>query len=325
MKRCYIGVDTSNYTTSCALFDASEARFLSNVKCLLGVAEGERGLRQSDAVFAHVKNLPSVTAEALEALEPETLSAVGVSSAPRDSEGSYMPCFLAGVSAASALANAVKKPLRTFSHQAGHVMAAVWSSGSPDLTERDFIAFHVSGGTTEMLLVRPFMGADGFRFSIEKLGGTLDLNAGQVIDRTGVKLGLRFPCGPELEKLALSCTEKPMRAKLSVRGCECNLSGAENMTEKLIADGKSQAYAAAFLFDFVGRTLTELAKNALAERPGLPVLFAGGVMSNSIIRGMLARQSFDARFAEPRFSSDNAAGTALLAAAAEEGFGFWNR
>ncbi len=319
MKRFYIGIDTSNYTTSCALFEASEKKFYSNVKRLLGVSEGERGLRQSDALFAHVKNLPEVTAEALADITPDSLSAIGVSETPRSVEGSYMPCFLAGVSVASAMANTVKKPLHRFSHQDGHVMAAVWSGNSPDLLSREFIAFHVSGGTTEMLFVSPKEGG----FKIEKIGGTADLNAGQAIDRIGVKLGLSFPCGMKLEELALANTEKIARDGICVRGFECNLSGLENRCDKLISAGKSHGYISAYVLDFIGRTLIALTKNAMAEYGNLPVLYAGGVMSNSIIKNMISAEGFDARFAEPRFSSDNAAGCAILCAIAEEGYGFW--
>ena len=318
-RRFYIGIDTSNYTTSAALFDASTGEFHSNVKRLLGVADGERGLRQSDAVFAHVKNLPSVTAEAFEGIDPELLSAIGVSATPRDVEGSYMPCFQVGLAAASTLAACTKKPLHTFSHQAGHVMAAVWSSGEIELLEGDFIAFHVSGGTTELLRVKP--GKDR-RFDIEKLGGTLDLNAGQAIDRSGVKLGLRFPCGAELEKLALANTEKLERSGVSVRNGECNLSGLENKVDKLISEGRSREYIAAYVLDFIGRTLVKLTENAIEIAGKLPVLYAGGVMSNSMIKQMLKNKlngKTRVHFAEPKFSSDNAAGTALLCAIEEEG------
>lgn len=320
MARFYIGIDTSNYTTSASLFDAEACRFVSNVKQLLSVETGERGLRQSDAVFAHIKNLPSVTEAAFAKLTVSELAAVGVSATPRDVDGSYMPCFLSGVAAASTLANGAGKPLHTFSHQAGHVMAAIWSSASADLLTREFIAFHVSGGTTEMLLVKP----KDVGFDIEKLGGTADLNAGQCIDRIGVKMGLSFPCGPKLEALAIANTEKIPREKLSVKGFECNLSGLENKTEKLLAEGKSHEYVSAYVLDFIGRTLITLTKNALDGRE-MPVLYAGGVMSNSIIKNMIAKEGFDARFAEPAFSSDNAAGCALLCAIKQEGAAFWTK
>lgn len=321
-SRLYIGIDTSNYTTSAALFDASVCEFRSNVKRLLTVSEGERGLRQSDAVFAHVKNLPSVTAEAFADVEPERLVAVGVSETPRDVEGSYMPCFSVGAAAAATLAGGTKKPLHSFSHQAGHVMAAVWSSGARELLDGDFLAFHVSGGTTELLFVRP----QDCYFRIEKLGGTLDLNAGQAIDRSGVKLGLTFPCGAGLEELALASNEKIERSGVSVKGFECNLSGLENKVDGLINEGRERGYIAAYVLDFVARTLIKLTKNALDALGTLPVLYAGGVMSNSIIKNMLKSElgkRTALHFAEPRFSSDNAAGIALLTAAAEEGFGFW--
>ena len=316
MSRLYIGLDTSNYTTSAALFDAEKGIFLSNVKRLLGVSEGERGLRQSDAVFAHVKNLPSVTSEAFDGAIPEKIRAIGVSSTPRDVEGSYMPCFQVGFAAASTLSNAMKKPLHTFSHQAGHVMAAVFSSGAMELCEKDFLAFHVSGGTTELLLVKR---GTARPFDIEKIGGTLDLNAGQAIDRAGVRLGLKFPCGAELEKLALSNDTPIERAGVSVKGCECNLSGLENHVDKLISEGWTKEYVAAYVLDFVGRTLVKLTANTLEKLGDIPVLYAGGVMSNSIIKDMLRAKlrKRELHFAEPKFSSDNAAGTALLTAMAE--------
>ena len=320
MKRFYIGIDTSNYTTSAALFDAKECKFYSNVKRLLAVDNGARGLRQSDAVFAHIKNLPEVSAEAFAEIDPAALCALGVSATPRDADGSYMPCFLSGVAAATTLANAAKKPLHTFSHQAGHVMAAIWSSGSRDLLTREFIAFHVSGGTTEMLSVKP----RGTAFVIDKLGGTIDLNAGQCIDRVGVMMGLTFPCGPRMEELALANNEKLPKAKLCVKGGQCNLSGVENKAAQMLADGKSHEYVAAYVLDFIGRTLIELTRGAL-DTKDMPVLYAGGVMSNSIIKAMIAKEGFDARFSEPKFSSDNAAGCALLSAAAEEGWEFWTK
>ena len=319
MSRFYIGIDTSNYTTSAALYDAESGTFLSNVKHLLTVSQGERGLRQQDALFAHVKNLPEVTAEAFSELAPGKLAAIGASATPRDNEGSYMPCFLAGKAAASSLSAAFHKPLYLFSHQAGHVMAAVYSSKSRDLLSREFLAFHVSGGTTELLHIVPRDDS----FQIEKIGGTLDLNAGQAIDRAGVMMGLSFPCGPALEKLALACTEKPERPQIAVRGCDCNLSGLENKVDGWLKKGDPHEKIARSLFDFVGRTLMTMAENALAEKGALPILFAGGVMSNALIKKMIAEKGFDARFAEPKFSSDNAAGCALLTARKGEGDSFW--
>ena len=203
-KKLFIGIDTSNYTTSAALCDAA-GQVLCNAKLLLPVAEGERGLRQSDAVFHHVRNLPQVmkqlrrAVEEAKAAEPCEIAAIGVSAYPRDAEGSYMPCFLSGIAAAETAGAALGVPVYSFSHQAGHVMAAIHSADAMHLIDGHFAAFHVSGGTTEVLEVKPH---EGHVFDVTVLGGTEDINAGQAIDRAGVYMGLRFPAGAEMERLA---------------------------------------------------------------------------------------------------------------------------
>ena len=201
IKDCFIGIDTSNYTTSLAICDI-DGNILLNYKKILDVDAGERGLRQSDAVFAHVKNLPEALSEMGELLKDYTPLAIGVSSKPRDIEDSYMPCFLSGVAAATAISNARNIPLYRFSHQSGQIMAALASSGACDkYLQSPFCAFHVSGGTTEVLYVE----STDSGFAVTLLGGTADLNAGQAIDRAGVAMGLKFPCGAELDKLASGC------------------------------------------------------------------------------------------------------------------------
>ena len=192
-----MGVDTSNYTTSVALM-YSDGELIANIKEPLPVKLGECGLRQSDAVFSHIKNLPKAMERATQALAGERVCAIGVSERPRNVSGSYMPCFLAGLSAATSAAASSAVPLYKFSHQCGHIMAAVYSSKAYRVLESPFLAFHLSGGTTE--LVRAMKSEEGF--SCEIVGGTLDINAGQLIDRVGVAMGLSFPCGKELEAIA---------------------------------------------------------------------------------------------------------------------------
>lgn len=308
MTDCYVGFDTSNYTTSVAVCDR-EGRVVANLKRPLPVKTGQKGLRQSDAVFEHVRNLPTLTEELRSVLREGDYRpvAVGVSATPRDAEGSYMPCFLSGRAAASAFAAARDIPLYAFSHQNGHVMAALYSSGRESLAEERFLAFHVSGGTTEVLLCEP----KGTSFDVELVGETQDINAGQAIDRVGVSLGLSFPCGRELEALALAYQGKPIKHAITVRDCRCSLSGVENLALRMISKGRPKEEVAAFVFDFLCRTLTEMGKQAIARYGDMPVLFAGGVMSNRWMRKTLSEQ-FDAAFSEPDFSADNAAGIALL-------------
>ncbi|MBQ8716752.1 MAG: peptidase M22 [Clostridia bacterium] len=305
---CYVGIDTSNYTTSVALADEG-GQIVANLKLPLPVKEGGRGLRQSDAVFAHVKNLPTLMRELGALLKNYEVRGIGVSVRPRDAEGSYMPCFLTGEVAAESLAAGLSVPVCRFSHQSGHLMAALYSSGASDvLLGGRFGAFHVSGGTTEMLLVKP----ESAGFSVELLGGSADLHAGQAVDRVGVALGLSFPCGPALEKLAMTNTKKIPKPRISVRDGSCNLSGLENLALDLYRKTNDKALTAAFVLRFLTQTLAEMAQWLRETYGELPILFSGGVMSNRIIAGELQAKLGNVYFAEPAFSADNAAGAALL-------------
>ncbi len=307
MVDCYLGIDTSNYTTSVALATAA-GEILANLKAPLPVKAGERGLRQSDAVFAHVKNLPALMQELRPHLMGKRVLAVGVSTRPRDAEDSYMPCFLAGRVAAESLAAGLSVPVEEFSHQNGHVMAALYGADAMHLIGKDFLAFHVSGGTTEMLSVHP----RDKDFSIELIGGTADLNAGQVVDRIGVAMGLSFPCGPALECLAKQNTKKVPKPRVCVKEGTCNLSGLENMALKLLADTGDKPLVAAFVLDFVAETLSQMTAWGRAQYPAIPVLFAGGVMSNRLIAQNICDRFENVFFSTPAFSADNAAGIALL-------------
>lgn len=308
-RKIIIGIDTSNYTTSVALM-YTDGELIANIKRPLPVKPGERGLRQSDAVFAHVKNIPSVMAEAGQILAGRKPCAVGVSERPRNVEDSYMPCFLSGVAAAESIAATSAAPLYRYSHQCGHIMAALYSSGRVDLLDgKEFCAFHVSGGTTEMLRVS----ASKRGFNCELIGGTADLNAGQVIDRVGVLMGLPFPSGPRLETLALANTLKIPSKKPTASDFKINLSGLENMAAKLYKDTESCELTAAFVFDYIGKSLVALADSYEAKYGKSDFVFAGGVMCNSIIKKMLSER-FSASFAEPSVSADNAVGIAALVA-----------
>lgn len=308
-RRIVLGIDTSNYTTSASLL-YEDGELIANIKYPLTVKEGERGLRQSDAVFSHTKNIPLIMRDIRTALGTREISAVGVSTRPRNVDGSYMPCFLSGVAAAESIAQILNVPLYEFSHQCGHVMAALYSSGRFDLLDgRKFVAFHVSGGTTEMLSVK----ADENGFLTELLGGTADLNAGQIIDRIGVHIGLKFPAGPEIERLALNNKEKIPKKKISIKNLTVNLSGLENMALKLYSDTQNKELTSAFVLEYIADSLIGLC-SAYEEAFGkVDFVFAGGVMSNSIIKSKIS-EKFTASFAEPMLSADNAVGIAYLTA-----------
>lgn len=312
-SKLYLGIDTSNYTTSVALCDEN-GEVVLNLKQLLPVAEGERGLRQSDALFAHTKNLPCLMDNLgafLDKRYPEReIVGIGYSKTPRDAEDSYMPCFLSGVASAHSIAAALGAKQYPFSHQAGHIMAALYSANKTELIDGNdrFVAFHVSGGTTDILLVTP----EKKGFSVDRIGGSADINAGQAIDRTGVRMGLKFPCGREMDELCTSRDIPKSKTRISVKGLVCNLSGLENLAADLYKKTEDRELVSAYCFDFIADTLGALTTNIRKIYPNIPIIYAGGVMSNSRIKASLSVLD-NVYFSEPQFSSDNAAGVALLA------------
>ncbi len=300
-----LGLDTSNYTTSAAVFDGAEG---INTGKLLEVRPGERGLRQSDALFQHVKALP----ERMEELRSrgalsDDIAAVAASTRPRAVEGSYMPCFRAGESLGRSVAAILGVPFFAVSHQQGHLAAAAWSAGRMELLDKPFLAWHLSGGTTELLHVEP----EGANVRARRVGGTTDISAGQLIDRAGVLLGLSFPAGKALDEMW-----KPSEAaggfSVKVREMEFSLSGVENQVKDMVERGGDPAEVAGFVFTTVSDTVRRATAEAQERFPGLPLLCSGGVASNRRLRYVLTR-SCQGIFAQGEYSADNAMGVAILA------------
>ncbi len=306
-SKCFVGIDTSNYTTSVAVA-SSDGNVLLNYKMPLPVKPGERGLRQSDAVYAHIKNQPSCMTALAAFLKNENLSpvAVGYSASPVNAPQSFMPCFMCGRAFALSFAASSDIPIYSFSHQEGHIAASAYSAtGTLDFLREKIFAFHVSGGTTDIVSCQP----DRTRLVTNRIGGSSDLHAGQLIDRVGVMMGLPFPCGPALEVEAGKYTGKPFNPVISVKELDSNLSGGENTAKKIYSESGSVA-AARYTLDFIAKTLDKLSDN-LRNKEELPILYSGGVMSNEYIKSILRKRS-KTYFATPAFSADNAAGIALL-------------
>lgn len=298
-----LGLDTSNYTTSAAVFDGQDGL---NASRLLTVKEGELGLRQSEALFQHVQRLPGQVEKLAQSGLLRDIRAVGASTRPRAVEGSYMPCFLAGTSQGQSMAHLLGVPFFAVSHQQGHLAAAAWSAGHLELMDRPFLAWHLSGGTTELLRVWP----DGVNVQAEILGGTSDISAGQLIDRAGVMLGLQFPAGKALDQLYDSgsdCKTYPIK----LNGLTFSLSGMENKVRQLHEKGASAGEVARFVLDLVADVVLRTTQAAQKEYPGLPVLCSGGVASNRRLRQVM-ESGCGALFSQPQYSTDNAMGVAIL-------------
>jgi N6-L-threonylcarbamoyladenine synthase len=314
-SNCILGIDTSNYTTSvalCCYFESAGAQCapLHQAKRLLPVKPGELGLRQSDALFHHVKHLPELLSEIT--TDKPQINIIGVSTKPRNIDGSYMPCFLVGESFADSLAAVTGAAVYKTSHQVGHILAALYSANRLDLTKEPFAAFHISGGTTDMLLCSP---DDDLVIKCEHLSGSADLKAGQLIDRVGAMLGLSFPAGRELERLADGFTGNLPKIKISENANGFCFSGAQNICEKMKKDGETNAKIAAYAIHYVTEAIKLMIKNHLPSDINT-LLFCGGVMSDKLIQNVIARvfTGYELLFTSPEFSCDNAAGAAAFAA-----------
>ena len=303
-----IGIDTSNYTTSIAFYDGIGGE---NCSKLLPVKQGELGLRQSDAVFAHIKSLPELSGRLFSHIQAANITAVGVSTRPRAVEGSYMPCFLVGYSHARLLADALNVPLVEVSHQQGHVAASLWSAGHMELLSQPHLAWHLSGGTTELLMVEPV----GKNVACTKIGGTSDISAGQLIDRTGQLLQLPFPSGKHLDVLSQQAAGADL-FRVKCADMTFSLSGVQNKVQQYHEKNGIPAETAAYALRCVAFSVFQATKQALQRYPGLPVVFSGGVASNTMLRQTL--EPLNPIFAQPQYSTDNAMGVAVLAHRAME-------
>ncbi len=302
----FLGIDTSNYTTSVALYDDVTNSIISKKK-LLPVKDGEKGIRQSDAVFHHTVQLPQLMKELFDNKKCN-ISGIGVSIKPCNEDGSYMPCFLAGLSVAVSLSSVLNAPLYRFSHQDGHIAAALFSADVLDFINREFLAFHISGGTSQALLVKPNIQY----FETTKVADSLDLKAGQAVDRVGLTLGLNFPCGPELEKLAKNSSKSLEYIKVFRRDGMFSLSGVENKCKQMIDKGYKHEDIALYCLSYIYSAIDDTVSELINNYGKLPVVFSGGVMSNRIIREELEKK-YNSYFAEPVYSADNASGIAVLA------------
>ena len=296
-----IGFDTSNYTTSAAWFDGKAGESYGR---LLDVKPGELGLRQSDALFQHVKRLPEMAEQAFYHLSD--IRAVGASTRPRAVEGSYMPCFLAGESQGRVLASALHVPFYEFSHQQGHLAAILYSAEKMELMDGEFLAWHLSGGTTELLHVKAGL-------VCEKIGGTTDISAGQLIDRTGQLLGIPFPAGKGIDALSRNADVKPFPVK--VKDMSFSLSGMQNKTQQLFEKGTPREEVGAFALSTCCEAVKKATKQAKEIHGDLPVVFSGGVASNSMLRKVM--EPLGGIFGPPNYSTDNALGIAVLTYLAE--------
>ncbi len=294
----FCGIDCSCYTSSVSVVD-EDGNVLYDARRPLVVKDGQKGLRQSEMVFAHIKNLSEIFPEGFSGFR-----ALAASTRPRPVEGSYMPVFVVSQSIGRAAARSAGAVFYPLTHQHGHIGAALLNHA----LEGPFLALHVSGGTTELLRVAV---ENQVIQSILPLGGTQDIAAGQLVDRVGQALHLRFPAGPELSALAERGEAQGIRSY--VRGLSVSFSGAETAAKRLLEKGATPENVAASTLRCIGRTLEKLIGNARLQTGLSRVLLFGGVMSSTVLRAFLQKRLEDLLFAGIAVASDNACGLAMQA------------
>lgn len=299
-----VGIDTSCYTTSLAAIDDTGKIFFDS-RILLRVKPGEKGLRQSTAVFQHLQNLPALFDQRFAGI---SVRAVAATVYPRPVPGSYLPVFRVGASFGETMAKLLGVPLIKTSHQEGHIRAGLYLENNLD---REILAWHISGGTTELLLVKP----EKHGYLIQKVGGTSDLQAGQLVDRVGVALGLDFPAGPALEKMAL-LSDHRSALPVVTQDLTISFSGPASAAERKIRAGAASQELAREVFNCLGQSLLQVTKRAVRKFETETVLLVGGVASSQIIRETLydegQRTGIQFKFGPKELSSDNAVGVGLI-------------
>lgn len=310
MKTEYsLGIDTSCYTTSFAVI-SSDRQVIYNSQILLEVEPGARGLRQSNGIFKHIQNIPNITHELSRAMDTENIVVVSSSTRPRPIAESYMPVFKVGDMVGRTISDFLRVPFYPTSHQETHIEAGKFSAGGP--RGDNFLAIHFSGGTSELLVVED----TGAGYGIEIIGNTQDLHAGQFVDRIGVSMGLSFPAGPELEKLAMTGRDYEIDIPVFVRDMTIGFSGAETYTKRLIGEYAKSDIAMA-VYNCLANTLYRWILNAVSLTKITDVLLVGGVTSSYILRQKLHAlferdTGIELFFADPGLAKDNALGTALI-------------
>lgn len=306
----YLGLDTSAYTTSLALVDGDE-NIVFESRIPLPVKEGSLGLRQSEAVFSHLLNMPRLWEAGNRLGGGRKLYAVAFSARPRPVSGSYMPVFKVGEAFGLFLARTMGLYYLATSHQEGHIMAGLWSAG---LGPGRYLVLHLSGGTTEIIASEE---TGPGQLELECLGGTSDLNAGQFVDRVGLAMGLSFPAGPQLEMLARGGTEGNLKLPVAVKGGTVSFSGPASQAERLLARGCSRENLSRAVENCIADTLGLAVRNLAKEcGPFNGLLAVGGVTANQYIRERLGKNlgEWGLYYAAPSFAGDNAVGPAVQAA-----------
>lgn len=300
----YLGLETSCDETACALVEDGRKLISARLVSQTEIHKAFGGVVPEVAARRHLEVINRLVAEVLEEAQvsPSQLSGIACTNGP-----GLIGTLLVGLSCAKALAWALDKPLISVDHINAHVCANFIDS----TLEPPFVALVVSGGHTQIMHF-----ADYRQASI--LGQTLDDASGEAYDKVARLLGLGYPGGPAIDKLAQSGNPRAYNLpEASVPGFDFSFSGLKTAVLRLVenlSEPIPRADLAASFQDAVNRALfrkTILAAKDLGVRK---IVLAGGVAANSDLRHKFESQTDFAVFRPPlSLCTDNAAMVASAA------------
>lgn len=311
-----LAIESSCDDTSAAVL--RDRRVLSNVIASQKVHEQYGGVVPELASRAHQQNIiPVVDAAIRQAgIGKDEIDAVGFTRGP-----GLLGSLLVGVSFAKSFATALDKPLIEVNHLQAHVLSHfIDKPDSPDTPEFPFICLLVSGGHTQILLLRDY-------FDIEVLGTTIDDAAGEAIDKAAKIMDLGYPGGPVIDRLAKEGDANAYRfATPHIEGYNYSFSGIKTsflyfLRDRLKEDPdfieKHKADLCASIQNTIVSFLLKKVERAALDRRVRQVAIAGGVSANSLLRSELqricAKHGWRAFIPPFSFCTDNAAMVAIAA------------
>ena len=298
-----LGIDTSAYTTSIALINEENNEILADERKILEVKQGQKGLRQQEAVFQHLKNLPELYSRITHDLSK--INTVSVSSRPRNEEDSYMPVFIVGRNFGKVISHTLNCEFLEYSHQENHISSSLIDNYK---NIDEFLAVHISGGTTEFVSAKKSI--KGFETKI--VGQTKDITFGQLIDRIGIMMDFPFPCGKYMEEYIKGKNVGKLTTPRIIKGSYINLSGMENYFGNLLNKYTKEEIITS-LFDYIAEYIVQVI-HSLSHLQHKTLIISGGVASNSYIRNYIMKsiKGYEILFPAVNNSSDNAVGLAFL-------------
>ncbi|RLD29989.1 MAG: tRNA (adenosine(37)-N6)-threonylcarbamoyltransferase complex transferase subunit TsaD [Bacteroidetes bacterium] len=309
-----LGIESSCDDTAASVI--YNGKILSNVVANQKIHQEYGGVVPELASRAHQQNIVPVVHQALQKanIKKEQLNAVAFTRGP-----GLMGSLLVGTSFAKSLAYGLNIPLIDVNHMQAHILAHFIDEEGFDKPEFPFLAMTISGGHTQIVKVKNY-------FNMEVIGETIDDAVGEAFDKSGKILGLNYPAGPEIDKLAQLGNPKAFKfTKPKVDGLNFSFSGLKTAILYFIQrevkanpnfiDENLNDICASIQYTIIGILIDKL-KLATKQTGIKQIAIGGGVSANSGIRQALkdGEQKYGWKSYIPKFefTTDNAAMIAIV-------------